>query len=80
MTLHEREAVIGVSEQAFGERVLGELVGMQEKQGLRCATCGGQLRNKGKRLKRIVSLRGEVDVQRNSYECATCEQGYFPPR
>jgi hypothetical protein len=38
------------------------------------------LRNKGKRKKWVLTLRGETDVERNYYHCETCRKGYFPPR
>lgn len=60
MTLSEIEAVIGISEMEFRERVLTEMMEVQEEQVLRCEQCGGSLRNKGQRQKRIVALRGEL--------------------
>lgn len=80
MTLSDIEAVIGVSEADFRQRVLEEIISLQEDNPSACALCGGSLRNKGKRKKRVVTLRGETDIERNYYQCETCSKGYFPPR
>lgn len=80
MTLTEIEDVIGELEADFRQRVLGEVVGEQEKQTLSCPECGGKLRNKGQRTKRLVTLRGETDLVRSYYQCEACGQGIFPPR
>jgi len=80
MTLSDIEAVVGVSETEFRERVMGEMVGMQQAGAAACPRCGGRLRNKGKRSKRVVTVRGEAGIERNYYYCATCHAGHFPPR
>jgi uncharacterized protein with PIN domain len=80
MTLSDVEAVVGVSEADFRQRMLEEIIGMQQESVRRCPLCGGQLRNKGKRSKRVVTLRGDTEIERNYYQCETCRTGYFPPR
>ena len=45
-----------------------------------CPQCGGALHNKGKRPKRVITARGELEVKRNYYVCRDCEYGFFPPR
>lgn len=65
MTLSELEAVVGVLEADFGQRALEEIIGMQQESVGKCPRCGSQLRNKGKRNKRVVTLRGETEVKRN---------------
>jgi NADH pyrophosphatase NudC (nudix superfamily) len=80
MTLSDIEAVIGVSEADFRQRALEEIIAMQQESTKTCPLCGSQLRNKGKRKKRVVSLRGETGVERNYYQCERCQKGYFPPR
>ena len=57
-----------------------ELVDEAQTQGNGlCPDCGGKLRHKGKKLKRVVTVRGEVEVERDYYHCAQCGTGYFPP-
>jgi uncharacterized protein with PIN domain len=80
MTLTEIEDVIGDLETDFRQRVLNEVVGEQENEIPSCPDCGGELRNKGKRSKRLVTLRGETEIERNYYQCEDCGKGVFPPR
>ena len=80
MTITEIEDVIGELETDFRQRVLSEVMGEQQSETLRCPDCGGQLRNKGKHSKRLVTLRGEAEVERTYYQCEACGKGVFPPR
>lgn len=80
MTLSDIEAVVGVSEADFRQRVLEEIIAVQEESAKTCPLCGSSLRNKGKRKKRVVTLRGESEIERTYYHCETCQKGYFPPR
>ena len=80
MTLTEIEDVIGDLETDFRQRVLNEVVGEQENEIPSCPDCGGKLRNKGKRTKRLVTLRGETEIERRYYQCEDCGKGIFPPR
>jgi len=80
MTLSDMEAVIGVSEADFRQGALEEIIAIQQERPTTCPLCGGKLRNKGKRKKRVVTLRGETDVERTYYQCEGCGKGYFPPR
>jgi uncharacterized protein with PIN domain len=80
MTITEIEDVIGDLEMDFRERVLTEVIGEQESAPRWCPECGGKLRNKGRRSKQMVTLRGETDLERNYYQCEACGQGIFPPR
>lgn len=80
MTLTEIEDVIGELEGDFRQRVLWEIIGEQAEQPTACPDCGGKLRNKGKHSKRLVTLRGETDLERHYYQCKACGKGIFPPR
>lgn len=80
MTLTEIEDVIGDLEIDFRQRVLNEVVGEQQTETLLCPDCGGKLRNKGRRSKRLVTLRGETEIERTYYQCEDCGKGIFPPR
>lgn len=80
MTLSEIEAVVGGSEADFRQGALEEIIATQEADMKTCPLCGGALRNKGKRKKRVVTLRGECEIERSYYHCETCQRGYFPPR
>lgn len=83
MTMSEIESVVGVSEVDFRQRVLKEIVTMQEekdKATTTCPLCGKRARNKGQHSKRLMTLRGEVEMKRAYYYCKTCQKGFFPPR
>ena len=80
MTITEIEEVIGDLENDFRQRVLREVMDEQEDQAISCPECGGKLRNKGKHSKRLVTLRGESDLERTYYQCEACNKGIFPPR
>lgn len=80
MTLSQIEDVVGKSELDFRQKVLEEVIGIQEAKCEGCPKCGGQVKNKGKRQKQVISLRGEVEIERSYQECQACGHRYFPPR
>lgn len=80
MTLSDIEAVVGISEADFRQGALEEIITIQQDSPTTCPMCGGKLRNKGKRKKRVVTLRGETDIERTYYQGEECRQSYFPPR
>jgi uncharacterized protein with PIN domain len=79
MTMSEIEAVIGASEGDFRQRALEEIIATQQENAKTCPQCGNGLRNKGKRKRWVVTLRGESEIERTYYHCETCQKGYFPP-
>lgn len=80
MTLSQIEDVVGTSEIDFRQKVLEEVIGIQEDKSVGCPKCGSQVKNKGKRPKQVISLRGETEIERSYQECQTCGHRYFPPR
>lgn len=79
MTLSAIEQVVGGSEADFRQAALEEIIAMQQDTPSTCPLCGGNLDNKGKRRKQVVSLRGETIIERTYYQCQQCGRGYFPP-
>lgn len=79
MTMSSIEAVVGKSETDFRQAALEEVIAMQKTSAKCCPLCGSKLLDKGKQERRVVSLRGEVRLERTYYECPTCRKGYFPP-
>jgi uncharacterized protein with PIN domain len=79
MTMSSIEAVVGKSETDFRQAALEEIIAMQKSRAKTCPMCGNKLLNKGKQHRRVVSLRGEVTLERSYYECPGCRKGYFPP-
>jgi len=80
MTITEIEEVIGELEKDFRQRVLREVTGEQADESVSCVECGGKLRNKGKHSKRLITLRGEINLERAYSQCEDCGKGIFPPR
>lgn len=80
LSLSEMEDLVGDFEVAVRQSLLQEMVmDAQETAPGVCEACGGKLRYKGKKPRQIISLRGEVRVERDYYQCETCGSGYFPP-
>jgi len=44
-----------------------------------CQTCQASMQMRGKRKKRVVTRRGEIEVERQYYVCPECGAGSFPP-
>lgn len=80
LSMSEMEDWVGDFELEVRQSLMQEMVAdVQETTSGLCKTCGGKLRYKGKKPKRVVTLRGEVTVERDYYQCETCSTGYFPP-
>lgn len=79
MSMSSIEAVVGKSESDFRQAALEEIIAVQKGSAKTCPTCGSRLLNKGKQRRQVVSLRGEVTLERTYYECPGCRKGYFPP-
>lgn len=80
MTLSAIEKVVGDGGDSFRQAVLEEIMKMQQNTPTTCPECEGKLRNKGKRRKQVVSLQGDLELERPYYQCETCRTGHFPPR
>jgi transposase-like protein len=68
--------------QAIGEKatqVLAEATEAESVPGPACPTCGEEMHTKGKKRRRVVTRSGEVELERSSYYCEGCQQGFFPP-
>ena len=83
ITLSDMEISVG----EFGEELLQEIMqdlvseaSDKKGGGVACATCQKAMRYKGWKSKQMVSLRGEIEIERDYYYCDHCRRGYFPPR
>ena len=67
----------------LGEDLARVTVSRQEKRQPAekqiCEGCGEQMENKGLKRKRVESLVGEIELEREYYYCKKCKQGNFPP-
>lgn len=80
LSMSEMEDLVGDLEIELRQSLLQEMVvdAQQTRPGL-CERCGGKLRYIGKKSRQVVTLRGEVKVERDYYQCQTCGKGHFPP-
>jgi Zn finger protein HypA/HybF involved in hydrogenase expression len=82
ITLSDMEKATGVMGQALLHQTMQQLVESQQQTtvaDLRCKSCDERMSRRGKRKRRIVTVRGEVEVERSYYVCPKCGTGRFPP-
>jgi YgiT-type zinc finger domain-containing protein len=83
ITLSDMEEATGVMGRSIMNQSLQKLA--QEKQvvptkGVKCKTCGEKMYRRGKRKKRVETVRGEIEIERQYLVCSKCGETYFPPR
>ncbi|MCI0553881.1 MAG: hypothetical protein L0287_23270 [Anaerolineae bacterium] len=82
ITLSDLEEATGVMGRSIMNQSLQKLA--QEKQPeqaeeIQCKACGEKLYRRGKRKKRVETLRGEIEIERQYLVCSNCSASYFPP-
>ena len=82
MSLSDMEQAAGVLEAGLGQATVQSLLdestaGASEE--LTCPSCGSRMQRRGKRRKRLVTTRGEVELERAYYVCPSCGNKRFPP-
>lgn len=83
ITLSDMERATGMMGQSLMHQTMQELVESQQEavvDDLYCESCHERMSRRGKRKRRIVTVRGEVEVERTYYVCPKCGTGRFPPR
>lgn len=83
ITLSDMEISVGKFGEEFLQVVMQELVGdasESETGSLTCPSCDQVMRYKGQKRKRMMTVRGEIEIERDYYYCAACRSGHFPPR
>jgi YgiT-type zinc finger domain-containing protein len=81
LSMSEMEGLVGDLEKDIGQAMMQALVEDSPVRGSDvCPKCQGKLRYKGKKPKHMITLRGEIEVERDYYLCPACGSGYFPPR
>lgn len=83
VTMSDMEKATGVMGEAIMQHTLQCLVETQQTAPLdevRCEKCHVRMSRRGKRKRQLVTVRGEVEVERQYYVCPKCGAGYFPPR
>lgn len=81
ITMGDMEALTGEMGQELMQGTMQSLSQTQqaEPEGVRCEACKTPMHKRGKRKKQVVTLRGEVEVERQYYVCPRCGAGTFPP-
>ena len=81
VTLSDMERATGVMGRALMQEVMQQLVASDEAAAVEvwCEVCKVRMTARGRRRKRVVTVRGEVEVERRYYVCPQCGQGRFPP-
>lgn len=79
ITLSEIEDLVGQLGKQLEQKSLEALVEVSSNpKGVCCPQCGGEVRGKGRRSRQVVTVRGEVKIEREYYYCSACQQGFFP--
>jgi uncharacterized protein with PIN domain len=81
ITLSDLEEATGVMGHSIMKQSLQKLA--QEKQpeqveAVYCKSCGEKLYRRGRRKKRVETLRGEIEIERQYLVCQNCGASYFP--
>lgn len=80
LNLGQLEDLVGEFEAQLSQQVMQVLVEStptgDERQ---CPQYGSrQLRHKGDHPKRLVTVRGEIEIERGYVKCADCSHSFFP--
>ena len=78
LTMKDMEHLVG----EMGHEVMQQIADSQQVAPLQviCEDCHVAMHKRGKRKKRVVTQRGEIEVERQYYVCPNCGRGAFPPR
>jgi Zn finger protein HypA/HybF involved in hydrogenase expression len=81
VTLSDMERATGVMGRRVMQETLQALVQKDEgkKVEIWCEACEVRMTARGRRRKRVVTVRGEVEIERHYDVCPACGQGRFPP-
>ena len=82
LTLSDLEQSVGEFGEEFLQEIMQELVSEaseKEEGSVNCPSCQKAMRYKGQKSKQMLSLRGEIEIERDYYYCEHCRRGYFPP-
>lgn len=83
ISLGDMEQATGVMGRSIMNQSLQKLVQEKQAEGkavVHCLACGEKMHSRGKRKKRVETLRGEIEIERAYFVCSHCGQTSFPPR
>lgn len=82
ITLSDMEQLTG----EMGKRVMQESIQKlsdthhsEDSTVVMCETCEVKMQKRGTRKKRVLTARGEIEINRQYYVCPVCKTGHFPP-
>jgi len=73
------QAALRVGQRLQAEIVAEAAVSVWQKEAVKCPACGKRMSYHGLRKRPVVSVAGEVTIQRGYYYCRGCKHGSFPP-
>jgi hypothetical protein len=82
ITLSDMEKATGEMGQTITQQTLQRLVESWQQplsDTVACPSCGERMYRRGKRKRRVVTIRGEVAIERQYYVCPHCGAKRFPP-
>jgi hypothetical protein len=82
LTMTDMENLVGEMGHAVMQGAMQEIAQTEqaEPSAMICEGCQVRMQKRGKRKKRVLSKRGEIDLERQYYVCPHCGVGVFPPR
>ena len=82
LTLSDMERLTGEMGREVMQKTMQKLSETEQHEfgkEVYCETCQTRMQKRGKRKKQIVTVRGEIQVDRQYYVCPNCGAGFFPP-
>ena len=81
LTMNDMEDLIGKMGQDVMRETMQEVSQHEQVEPslVVCQACQVQMQKRGKRKKRVVTKRGEIELERHYYVCPRCGHGAFPP-
>lgn len=83
ISLSDMEHATGVMGRRIMNQSLQKLAQEKQKEAnetVDCLACGEKMHSRGKRKKRVETLREEIEIERSYLVCSNCGETYFPPR
>ena len=82
LTMSDMERLTGEMGHKVMQEAMQKLSDSQQQdfgKAVYCEECKTRMQKRGRRKKRVVTLRGEVAMDRQYYRCPNCGAGHFPP-
>jgi len=82
ITLSDMEQRTGEMGKTVMQGTIQKLSNTQRNEfseAVTCEPCQVKMQKRGKRKKRVLTARGEIEIERQYYVCPVCKSGHFPP-